>query len=34
MGKDCETSIMALLFSLVMMDGLESTLTLFAGERC
>ena len=25
MGKDCETSIMALFFSLVMMDGLEST---------
>src|SRR5499427_3225507 len=30
MGTDCETLMTAFLFSLVMMDGLESTLTLFS----
>src|SRR5262249_32307419 len=30
MGTDCETLMTAFLFSLVMMDGLDSTLTLFS----
>src|SRR5258705_12912841 len=33
MGTDCETLMTAFLFSLVMMDGLESTLTLFSLAR-
>ena len=33
MGTEVETLMMAFLFSLVMMDGLDSTLTLFSVAR-